>query len=58
MCKFIRSKEGIRNGKYECYYENGKIRSTGEYLNDKRIGIQTEYDRDGNITSKLDFNKK
>lgn len=58
MCKFNRSKEGIRNGKYECYYENGKIRSTGEYLNDKQIGFQTEYDRDGNITSELDFNKK
>ena len=58
MCKFNTSREGIRNGKYECYYENGETRTTGEYLKNKKIGIETEYDLEGNITYEFDYSRK
>ena len=40
---------GIRwNGK-EYYYDNGKLKFEGEYLNGKRNGKGKEYDYDGNL---------
>ena len=56
MCKFKTSREGVRNGKSECYYKNGKIRTKGEYLNNERIGMETEYDSIGNITYEFEHN--
>jgi len=37
MCKFTTTNEGLRNGHYACYKENGSFRQLGYYLNGKEI---------------------
>lgn len=37
MCSFNVDEQGKRNGKYECYQENGDFRLVGYYQNDKEI---------------------
>ncbi len=37
MCKFNVTDEGVRDGRYFCYYENGKYRRTGYYKKGKEI---------------------
>ena len=37
MCLFSANEQGKRNGKYECYNENGSYRHIGYYKNDKEI---------------------
>ena len=44
-----------RNGKGKEYYEDGKLRFEGEYLNDKEW-IGNRYDDNGNILYKLNNN--
>ncbi len=55
QCLFKINKKGIKNGKYNCFHRNGKIRKSGEYLNGKEIGIEIGYDSIGNKTYEFDY---
>lgn len=55
MCKINTSREGIRNGVFECYHENGMLRIFGEYLNNEKIGKEIGYDTLGNISYEFDY---
>jgi antitoxin component YwqK of YwqJK toxin-antitoxin module len=37
------------NGKYTEYYPDGKVKATGEYMNDKKNGLWKFYNRDGSL---------
>lgn len=37
ICKFPISEDGIRNGKYHCFQENGNLKSTGFYFKGEEI---------------------
>lgn len=39
----------IKNGEWKEYYENGKLKTVGNYLNEKKNGQWTTYDVDGQI---------
>ncbi|MFY0672775.1 MAG: hypothetical protein JXQ87_05200 [Bacteroidia bacterium] len=51
MGEVPRELDGTINGHVAYYYENGNLRSEGEYKNDKRNGLWRDYDVQGNITS-------
>ncbi|MCL9804957.1 hypothetical protein NAT51_05475 [Flavobacterium amniphilum] len=55
QCQFKVDKKGIKNGTYNCFHRNGKIRKKGTYLNGKESGIETVYDSIGNKTSEFDY---
>ncbi|WP_133256578.1 toxin-antitoxin system YwqK family antitoxin [Flavobacterium tibetense] len=55
QCLFKIDKKGIKNGKYNCFHRNGKIRKSGEYLNNKNIGIEIGYDSIGNKSHEFDY---
>ena len=40
---------GIKNGKGKIYYDDGKLRFEGEFLNNKRNGKGKEYHKNGNL---------
>lgn len=46
----------IKNGEFEYYYKNGKLRDLGIYKNDKRIGIWRHFDKKGNLIYEQNFN--
>ena len=35
--------EGKKSGNFKEYYDNGKLKFEGEYINDKRSGYAKEY---------------
>lgn len=41
----------VREGVYETYYEDGKLREEGKYVNDKKNGTWKNYDYDGNLST-------
>ena len=41
----------LPEGKYEAFYTNGAVRTTGEYYQGEKSGVWTEFDIDGNILS-------
>ena len=43
--------DDIRNGEYKEYYENGKIKCEGCYLNNELHGEYKKYNMDGNLHS-------
>lgn len=47
--------DGTINGPVKYYYENGNLRSAGEYKNDKPHGLWREYDEKGNISSEKHY---
>lgn len=48
--------EGIRhNGKYECYYENGSLKSDGLYSNGNKDGFWKNYYENGQLKEFLEF---
>ncbi len=46
-------KDGIRNGRVQGYFSDGKIKETGEFLNGKHTGIWTEYYSTGKLKSRM-----
>ncbi len=50
--------KGKKDGFSLVKYPNGNIHYTGEYQNDKMVGVWTTYDTEGNILSKKDFGKR
>jgi len=46
---------GKINGKFEVWYENGKIQFSGQYLNDVRDGLWLIYNPDGTIKYRLEY---
>lgn len=47
-CRFTFTEEGVRHGPYKCYYENGRIRSEGEYINGHEVRDKfARYDEEG-----------
>ncbi len=45
----------VKNGKFEYYYENGQVRDSGVYENNKRIGLWAHFDKNGVLIYKQDF---
>ena len=51
-------KNGIVNGKFIYYWDNGSIRLTGQYINMKRCGIWKTYDSNGKLILEESFGPK
>lgn len=49
---------GLKNGVHIVYRPNGQIFYTGEYRNDKEIGIWNYYNEDGTLNQSKDFSAK
>jgi antitoxin component YwqK of YwqJK toxin-antitoxin module len=47
--------DGKINGKFEVWFENGKIEFSGQYNNDTRDGLWLIYNRDGTLKYKLNY---
>jgi antitoxin component YwqK of YwqJK toxin-antitoxin module len=45
----------MNDGKRTTYFESGKIRYTGYYLNDKRVGKWQFYDEAGNLLKEVEY---
>ncbi|MBS1635423.1 MAG: hypothetical protein JST26_05825 [Bacteroidetes bacterium] len=43
-------------GSYREYYENGKLKVSGEYNGDQKTGIWREYDVNGNVIKEKNYN--
>ena len=48
--------KGLRHGPNMAYYENGKMRYSGFYKNDKKDSIWIYYDSSGKEVEKLQLN--
>ena len=46
----------LKDGPYEDYYPNGKIKSKGIILNGQKTGIWTYYNQYGDLLSRKEFN--
>lgn len=55
QCQFKTDRKGIKNGTYNCFHKNGKVRKKGNYINGKETGIETIYDSTGNKTQEFDY---
>ncbi len=53
----ITDDQGFRQGPWKEYYEDGKIRSEGSYLNGKQVGLWKYYFANGKIENTGSFNK-
>lgn len=49
--------EGVKNGLYNTYRDNGRPIYRGYYINDQRAGVWEFYDQDGNLSGRTDFDK-
>ena len=45
------------HGLYIYYWDNGQIRFKGEFLNNHRIGVWENYDKNGNLILMENYNK-
>ena len=45
----------LLHGEYRYYWDNGKIRFSGMFSNNKRIGIWINYDKNGEIIYKEEY---
>ncbi len=48
-------KDGLKHGRYEAFYANGKKKMTGRYKEDKQAGTWRYFDADGNQVIKKRF---
>ena len=46
-------KNGERDGPWEYYFVNGRLREKGAYKNGKREGPWIDYDKNGTVNKKL-----
>ena len=46
----------LLHGKYAYYWNNGQVRFFGMFLNNRRTGIWLNYDKNGQIIFKENFN--
>jgi hypothetical protein len=51
----IRNQNGNREGEWIYYYDNGKIGSKGNYVNDKKEGEWIDYHKNGEIRLKGNY---
>lgn len=54
---FASASDSSRNGKYEWYYENGKLHISGIYTDGLRSGTWKEFDTDGNLQRKTKYRR-
>ena len=47
QCLFALNMQGVRDGKYNCFHENGNIRITGMYSNGEQTGTEIGFDIHG-----------
>ena len=47
--------ESLKDGLCEEYYENGQLRSTGNYIDKKKDGLWQEYHENGNLATMVNF---
>lgn len=55
--KFETNSDGLKNGSYVTYYENGQKRSEGKYENDKQTGFWITWFENGNKSSEGKFDQ-
>ena len=56
--KLILEKNYVNNllhGEYIYYWDNGQIRFTGSFIENKRVGIWCNYDKKGKVTFKESY---
>ncbi|MDE6055354.1 MAG: hypothetical protein K2G55_16715, partial [Lachnospiraceae bacterium] len=46
---------GLENGHWTDYHENGQIAAEGDYINGKEAGKWSYYDKNGNLEEEEDF---
>jgi len=51
-------KNGLVHGKIIYYWDNGKIRLTGQYEKMRRIGTWKHYDNDGTLIFEENYDRK
>jgi antitoxin component YwqK of YwqJK toxin-antitoxin module len=49
LAEYTTDKDGQLQGKYISWYQSGKIIMSGEFINDDKSGLWTEYNEDGSI---------
>ena len=47
--------DSVRDGLWEEYYDNGQLRSTGNYIGRKKDGLWQEYYENGNLENVMNF---
>ena len=51
-------KDGLWNGKYTKYHENGQLEKKGNYKNGKREGLWEWYNEDGQLYGKRELQRR
>lgn len=54
--EYTANENGQLKGKYTGWYNSGKLEITGDFLNDKKNGEWIEYNEDGSIKNKENYN--
>lgn len=57
--KLILEKHYLNNllhGEYVYYWDNGQVRFSGMFIENRRVGVWLNYDKNGSITFKENFN--
>jgi len=55
---YLKESDDIIDGYYKAYYHNGQLYISSEYINGKKVGVETEYNKDGKLRRELTYNKK
>jgi antitoxin component YwqK of YwqJK toxin-antitoxin module len=50
--------KGIKNGQYVCWHKNGKIKLSGTYAQNKRVGVWKWYNEKGDVKYAVNYSKK
>ena len=48
--------DSVKDGLWEEYYDNGQLRSAGNYMDSKKDGLWQEYYENGNMANMVNFN--
>lgn len=55
--KLDKNESIVLHGKYQSWYENGKIKEAGKYKNDQKNGLWQYFDNDGKIEREVEYLK-
>lgn len=56
LAEYISDKDGKLQGKYISWFELGSKMKEGEFVNDEKNGVWFEYNEDGSLKSKTEYN--
>jgi len=50
--------KGIKEGEYVCWHKNGKLKLTGKYSQNKRVGVWKWYNEKGDVKYAVNYSRK